>query len=218
MAIFWSSKGDRVKRLLVRRCSHSAQQRQREQLNRDAGVDAAIERVKRDAIVHKGGKFGCTPIRESVTPGPSTFPRRTQCQRENGPGKRLRRFCLSGRWRFFGSSERPPVSEDPKTDQVAHWRWRFFGSRGKKTTGGSDLNVSPPSDGLTKRRKCVSAAAASSGFARVQDRANVVKAARRQRAFTWLFGLLHSKACLCMCPPDHATSGLASDSVYFAAR
>ena len=32
MAIFWSSKGDRVKRLLVRRCSHSAQQHQREQL------------------------------------------------------------------------------------------------------------------------------------------------------------------------------------------
>ena len=32
MAIFWSSQGDRVKRLLVRRCSHSAQQHQREQL------------------------------------------------------------------------------------------------------------------------------------------------------------------------------------------
>jgi hypothetical protein len=50
MAIFWSSKGDRVKRLLVRRCSHSAQQHQREQLNRDADVDAAIELVNRDAI------------------------------------------------------------------------------------------------------------------------------------------------------------------------
>ena len=85
MAIFWSSKGDRVKQLLMRRCSHSAQQHQREQLNRDADVDAAIERVKRDAIVHKGGKFGCTPIRESViTSWTLTFPRRTQCQRENG--------------------------------------------------------------------------------------------------------------------------------------
>ena len=52
---------------------------------------------------------------------------------------------------------------------------------------------------MTKRRKCSSAAAASSGLAPVQDRANVVKAARRQRAFTWLFGLLHSKACLCIC-------------------
>ena len=83
----------------------------------------------------------------TVPPGPSTFPRRTQCQRENGPGKRLRRFCLSG-------------------------RWRFFGSRGKKTIGGSDLTAFPPSDGLTKRRKCVSTAAASSGFARVQDRAS----------------------------------------------
>jgi hypothetical protein len=38
MAIFWSSKGDRVKRLLVRRCSHSAQQRQREQLNAGLAV------------------------------------------------------------------------------------------------------------------------------------------------------------------------------------
>ena len=82
---------------------------------------------------------------------------------------------------------------------MAQWWWRFFGSRGKKTTGGSVLNVSPPSDGLTKRRKCFSAAAGSSGLAPVQDRANVVKAARRQRAFTWLFGLLHSKACLCIC-------------------
>ena len=151
--------------------------------------------------VHKGGKFGCTPSREAryLLDLLETFPRRTQCQRENGPGKRLRRFCLSGRWRFFGSSERPPVSEDPKIDQVAQWRWRFFGSRGKKTTGGSDLNAFPPSDGLTKRRKCSSAAAASSGLAPVQDRANVVKAARRQRAFTWLFGLFHSKACLCIC-------------------
>ena len=60
------------------------------------------------------------------------------------------------------------------------------------------MNVSPPRDG-PKRCKCVSAAAASSGFAHVQDRANGVKAARRQRAFTWLFGLLHSKACLCIC-------------------
>jgi hypothetical protein len=183
MAIFWSSKGDRVKRLLVRRCSHSAQQRQREQLNRDADVDAAIERVKRDAMCTKAGSSGVLRAAKhgtswtfdfpaTVPPGPSTFPRRTQCQRENGPGKRLRRFCLSGRWRFFGSSERPPVSEDPKIDQVAQWRWRFFGSRGKKTIGGSDLNAFPPSDGLTKRRKCVSTAAASSGFARVQDRAS----------------------------------------------
>jgi hypothetical protein len=82
---------------------------------------------------------------------------------------------------------------------VAHWRWRFFGSRGKKTTGGSVSNASPNERRFYKHRKCVSAAAASSGFAHVQDRANVVKAARRQRAFTWLFGLLHSKACLCIC-------------------
>ncbi len=38
MAIFWSSKADRVKRLLVRRCSHSAQQHQREQLNAGLAV------------------------------------------------------------------------------------------------------------------------------------------------------------------------------------
>ena len=75
-----------------------------------------------------------------------------------------------------------------------------FSDQGERNLpGGSVLNAFPPSDGLTKRRKCSSAAAASSGLALVQDRANVVKAARRQRAFTWLFGLLHSKACLCIC-------------------
>ena len=158
----------------------------------------------------------------TVYPLPSTFPRRTQCQREkgqrNGKAEAPPVFSiLVALFRIFGNATRG-LFEDPKTDQVAHWRWRFFGSRGKKTIGGSVLNAFPPSDGLTKRRKCFSAAAASSGLAPVQDRANVVKAARRQRAFTWLFGLPHSKACLCMCPPDHSTSGLASDFVHFAAR
>ena len=87
--------------------------------------------------------------RSTVPPGPSTFPRRTQCQREKG----LRN----------GKAEAPPVlsfgggafsdlrkghqrsSEDPKFDQVAQWRWRFFGSREKKTTGGSVLNAFPES-------------------------------------------------------------------------
>ena len=164
-------------------------------------MDAASNRASQAR--RNGGNFGRTLSRipkHAVPPGASTFPRQTQCQRE-GPGKRQSRSSagfLNFWWRFFGSSETPPC-EDPKIDQVAQWRWRFFGSRGKKTIGGSVLNAFPPSDGLTKRRKCVSAAAASSGFARVQDRANVVKAARRQRAFTWLFGLLHNKACMCIC-------------------
>ena len=77
-------------------------------------------------------------------------------------------FRGGGAFRIFGKATFD--SEDPKTHQGAHWRWRFFGSRLKKTTGGSDLNVSPPSDGLAKRRQCFSAAATSSGSARVQDR------------------------------------------------
>ena len=131
---------------------------------------------------------------------PSTFPRRTQCQREkglrNGKAEAPPVFSiLVALFRIFGNATRG-LSEDPKTHQVAHWRWRFFGSRGKKTIGGSVLNASPPSDGLTKRRKCFSAAAASSGLAPVQDRANVVKAVRRQSAFEWVFGMPYSKACI----------------------
>ena len=117
-----------------------------------------------------------SPGLSTVPPGPSTFPRRTQCQRENGRGKRQSRssagFVFRGGGAFSDLRKGHHSFEDPKTDQVAHWRWRFFGSSGKKTIGGSDLNAFPPSDGLTKRRKCVSTAAASSGFARVQDRAS----------------------------------------------
>ena len=186
--------------MFVRRCSDAAQQHQREQRDERMWMPHPIVSQAR----RNGGNFGRTLSRipkHAVPPGASTFPRQTQCQHRRARERPSRSSAgfLNFWWRFFGSSERPPVSEDPKTHQVAQWRWRFLGSRGKKTTGGSVPNAFPPSDGLTKRRKCFSAAAASSGLARVQDRANVVKAARRQRAFTWLFGLLHSKACLSIC-------------------
>ena len=96
-----------------------------------------------------------------------------ECQRETDvrtvkPSSAALSFGEVALFRIFGKATFD--SEDPKTHQVAQWRWRFFGSRLKKTTGSSDLNVSPPSDGLTKRRQCFSAAATSSGSARVQDR------------------------------------------------
>ena len=172
MAIFWSSKGDRVKRLLVRRCSHSAQQRQREQLNRDADVDAAIERVKRDAMCTKAGSSGVLRAAKHGTSWTFDFSRvEHNASARTAPVNGSAGFVFRGGGAFSDLRKGHHSFEDPKIDQVAQWRWRFFGSRGKKTTGGSDLNAFPPSDGLTKRRKCVSAAAASSGFARVQDRA-----------------------------------------------
>ena len=76
-------------------------------------------------------------------------------------------------WRFFGSSERPPGGS-LKIRKPTKWPsgGGAFSDQGeRKLTGGSVSNAFPPSDGLTKRRKCGSAAATSSGFARVQDRA-----------------------------------------------
>ena len=135
-----------------------------------------IERVKRDAMQRREVRVYSEPrITSTVPPGPSTFPRQTQCQREKGlrNGKAeappVLRFVVA-LFRIFGKATRG-LSEDPKTHQVAQWRWRFFGSRGKKTAGGSVLNAFLPSDGLRECRKCGSAAAASSGFACVQDRA-----------------------------------------------
>ena len=164
--------------MLVRRCSDAAQQHQREQRDERMWMPHPIERVKRDAMAGTSGVLSrvesVVVYVSTVPPLPSTFPRQTQCSARRA-GERQSRSSpgfLNFWWRFFGSSKRPPeVSEDPKTHQVAHWWWRFFGSSGKKTIGGSVSNAFPPSDGLTKRPKCVSAAAASSGFARVQDRA-----------------------------------------------
>ena len=123
MAIFWSSKGDRVKQLLMRRCSHSAQQHQREQLNRDADVDAAIERVKRDAIVHKGGKFGCTPIRESViTSGTFDFPASNTMPARERPGKRQSRSSAGFVFRGGGAfSDLRKGHQFPKIRKPTKW-------------------------------------------------------------------------------------------------
>ena len=123
-------------------------------------MDAASNRASQAR--RNGGNFGRTLSRiRKCTQARGTsrtfdFPASNIASAE-GPGKRQSRSSagfLNFWWRFFGSSETPPC-EDPKTHQVAHWRWRFFGSRGKKTTGGSDWNVSPPSDNLTKRRSAL---------------------------------------------------------------
>jgi hypothetical protein len=145
------------------------------------GFGCRIQQASESNARH-GGKFGCTSRTQSrripqVYEHSQIFPAVSQatCQCENGlvNGKAEAPPVLSfGEVALFrGSSQRPPVSEDPKTDQVAQWRWRFFGSRGKKTTGGSDFLKHFSAERRLKRGKCVSAAAASSGFARCQDRA-----------------------------------------------
>ena len=136
---------------------------------------------------------------------------------ENGRAEARPVFSISG-GAFSDLRKGHRFCEDPKTHQVAHWRWRFFGSRaikGKENYRGLRFERFPPSNGLTKRPKCLSAAAASSGLARAQDWPNVVRATRRQRAFTWVFGMPHSKACIDMRPPDHVTSAVAPDFVSF---
>ena len=147
-------------------------------------MDAASNRASQAR--RNGGNFGRTRV-ESVVyvstyvryvddstsftfdfPASNTMPAREGP--ENGKAEAQPVFSISG-GAFSDLLKGHQSLEDPKTHQVAQWWWRFFGSRGKKTIGGSVSNAFPPSDGLTKRRKCGSAAATSSGFARVQDRA-----------------------------------------------
>ena len=159
----------------MRSCSDSEQQHQREQrVERIWMPHPTSERVN----LRHGGNFWYSEPSNSASVHTST-PNLSRVLKEHASARGLRTAKPKLSWfsqflvalfRIFGKATRWSF-EDLKTHQVAHWRWRFFGSRGKKTIGGSVSNAFPPSDGLLKCRKCVSAAAASSGFARVQDRA-----------------------------------------------
>ena len=161
----------------MRRCSDATQQHQREQRDERMWMPHPIERVKRDAMAGTSGVLESNPWWMTRTystsftfdfPASNTMPAREGP--ENGKAEAQPVFSISG-GAFSDLLKGHQSLEDPKTHQVVQWWWRFFGSRGKKTIGGSVSNAFPPSDGLLKCRKCVSAAAASSGFARVQDRA-----------------------------------------------
>ena len=165
--------------MFVRRCSDAAQQHQREQRDERMWMPHPIVSQAR----RNGGNFGRTRVesvcvrKHGIPPGPPAFdfPASNTMPAREGPEKRQSRssagFVIRGGAFSDLRKGHQRSFEDPKTHQVAQWRWRFFGSRGKKTVGRSVLNAFPPSDGLRECRKCGSAAAASSGFACVQDRA-----------------------------------------------
>ena len=82
----------------------------------------------------------------------------------------------------------------------------------------SNFGRFPPSDGLTKRRKCVSPAAACSCLALVQDRRQRGESGTKAECIHVGIWDDPQQGCISMLPPDDVTSGLASDFVYFAAR
>ena len=135
--------------------------------------------------VHKGGKFGCTPSREARYLLDLRLSRvEHNASARTAPVNGSAGFVFRGGGAF---SDLRKGHQFPKIRKPTKWPTgggAFSDQGGKKTIGGSVSNALS-SDGLTKRPKCVSAAAASSGFARVQD-----------RAFTWVFGMPHSKACI----------------------
>ena len=137
---------------------------------------------------------------------------------ENGKAEAQPVFSISG-GAFSDLLKGHQSLEDPKTHQVAQWWWRFFGSRGKKTNRGLRFERFS-----TERRFAEVPQVRYRGSCQLWLRSragsgcNVVKAVRRQSAFTWVFGMPHSKACICMRPQERETSGLASDFVHFAAR
>jgi hypothetical protein len=102
-----------------------------------------------------------------------SFPRlEGTCQRErpeNGKAEALLVFSISGG--AFSDLRKGHLSKIRKPTKWPTGGGAFSDQGERKLTGGSVSNAFPPSDGLTKRRKCGSAAATSSGFARVQDRA-----------------------------------------------
>ena len=134
-----------VKRLLVRICSDSEQQHEREQ--RDERIwmphptservnlkrEAWRELLVRHILYRKYDHSQSFPRLERNTPA------------REGPEKRQSRssasFEISGGAFSDLRKGHQRSFEDPKTHQVAQWRWRFFGSRGKKTTGGSVPNA-----------------------------------------------------------------------------
>ena len=163
--------------MLVRRCSDATQQHQREQRDERMWMPHPIERVKRDAMAGTSGVLGVESVVyvSTVPPAPSTFPRLESTMPagegpENGRAEALPVFSISG----GAFSDLRRGHQFPKIRKPTKWPTGggAFSDQGeRKLTGGSVSNAFPPSDGLTKRRKCGSAAATSSGFARVQDRA-----------------------------------------------
>ena len=125
MAIFWSSKGDRVKRLLVRRCSHSAQQRQREQLN--AGLAVGHPKYPLECTLpsyrfHHVEARSCTRAKPELAAAVLTHLRRFVKPSLGGkafkseppvvffPLDPKKRHLHWATWSIFGSSDRPLVA------------------------------------------------------------------------------------------------------------
>ena len=118
MAIFWSSKGDRVKRLLVRRCSHSAQQHQREQLY--AGL----------AVGHPKYPLECTLPSYRFHHVEARTCTRAKPELEAAALTHLRRFVKPSLGGKAFKTEPPVVffSLDPKKRHLQWATWSVFGS------------------------------------------------------------------------------------------
>ena len=111
----------------------------------------------------------------TVPPGPSTFPRRTQCQRENGlvNGKAEAPPVLSfgevALFRIFAKTTSFRRSENPPSGPVEVALFRIKGKENYRWLRFERFSAERRFD---EAPQCVSTAAASSGFARVQDRAS----------------------------------------------
>jgi hypothetical protein len=129
MAIFWSSKGDRVKRLLVRRCSHSAQQHQREQLNAGLAVGRPkypLECTLPSYRFHHVEARSCTRAKPELAAavlthcGASSNRRSVEKRLKSEPPVVFfpldpkKRHLHWATWSVFGSSETGGLCEDPK--------------------------------------------------------------------------------------------------------
>ena len=161
--------------MLVRPCSDTAQQHQREQRDERMWMPHPIERVKRDAMTGTSGVLcESSRIRKHGTswtfdfPASNTMPAREGP--ENGKAEAQPVFSISG----GAFSDLRKGHQFLKIRKPTKWPTGggAFSDQGeRKISGASVSNAFPSSDGLLKCHKCVSAAAASSGFARVQDRA-----------------------------------------------
>jgi hypothetical protein len=134
-------------------------------------VDAAsIERVKRDAMAGTSGVLSVesVSVRKHGTSRTFDFPASNTMPARKGPRTAKPVFSISG---GAFSDLRKGHLKIRKPTKWPTGGGAFSDQAERKLSGASVSNAFPPSDGLLKYRKCVSAAAASSGFARVQDRA-----------------------------------------------
>ena len=141
-------------------------------------MDAASNRASQAR--RNGGNFGRTRVESVVDdtyvqyllsfdfPASNTMPAREGP--ENGKAEAQPVFSISG-GAFSDLLKGHQILKIRKPTKWPSGGGAFSDQGERKLTGGSVSNAFPPSDGLLKCRKCVSAAAASSGFARVQDRA-----------------------------------------------